>query len=176
MDAVGGGQTDQGEDDTSVDANSTAQPSASTPDVALPDGVLLATAPSDATSLAEAKANASIGDEVIFKARIGGRGEPFTEQAAILLVVDRSMPTCLDLHGPKGCSTPWDYCCEPRESLLQNLATVQLVDEAGRPLRMSLNGTRGMAPMKHIIVVGTVSQSDGPAFVINASGIHVEQS
>ncbi|MDY7110323.1 MAG: hypothetical protein SYC29_16965 [Planctomycetota bacterium] len=170
----GGGETDDGGDASTAGTNAAAHSSTPASEATLPDGLFLASAPTDATSLSEAKSAAAVGDEVSFKARIGGRVEPFTEQVATFLVADRSMPTCLDRHGD-GCPTPWDYCCEPRESLLANLATVQLVDETGRPLRMSLNGTRGLAPMKDIIVVGTVSQADGPAFVIDARGIYLEQ-
>jgi hypothetical protein len=172
----GGNGADDDGGASAADVSGTAPSSDLTSDLTLPEVLFLTAAPSGAVSLSEAKSTASVGDEVILKAKIGGRVEPFAEQAATFLVADRSMPTCLDRHGDEGCPTPWDYCCEPRESLLASLATVQLVDGAGRPLRMSLNGRNGLAPMKDIIVVGTVSQSDGPAFVINADGIYLEQS
>jgi hypothetical protein len=146
-------------------------PAAAIADV--PDGFILAAAPGDATSLSEAKTSASVGDRVVFEARIGGRGEPFTEGAAVFLVADRAIPTCEELHGD-GCPTPWDYCCEPKDNLLRNMATVQIVDDAGRPLRGAIKGLSGLDPMASIVVVGTVRQSEEVVFIVDASGIYVE--
>lgn len=152
-----------------VDSNSPASSTAAN----LPEGLFLAAAPSEAMSLLQAKTSASVGEQVAFEARIGGRVEPFAEGSAVFLVADRSIPTCTELHG-HGCPTPWDYCCEPKDNLLKNMATVQIVDEAGRPLRGTVKGVGSLDPMAEIVVVGTVSQSEGPAFVVNASQIYVK--
>jgi len=154
---------------------SAAQTSAAPGDTTLPDTLFLTEAPTEVASLLEARQSAAVGDEVAFAARIGGRVDPFTKQAAVFLVADRAVPTCVDKHGPDGCPTPWDYCCEPKDNLLANLATVQIVDADGRPLRTSARGVRGLDPMADIIVVGTVRTADPGAFVINATAIYIEQ-
>jgi hypothetical protein len=150
----------------------TSPSSSTTANAQVPDGFFLEVAPAGAVPLRDAKNSASVGDRVVLEARIGGRAEPFTESAAVFLIADPSLPNCAELHGD-GCPTPWDYCCEPKDSLMKNLATVQIVDDAGRPLRGSVRGVHGLDPLARIIVVGTVRASDGPTFVIDASEIHV---
>jgi len=150
-----------------------ASTSPATTGASVPDGLFLTAIPENATSLSQAKAEASVGDQVIFEARIGGRTAPFTEGAAVFLVADRVLLTCAERHG-EGCPTPWDYCCEQKEDLLANMGTIQIVNKDGRPIASSVEGVSGLTAMAKIIVVGTVSQSDGPTFVVNASGIYID--
>lgn len=157
---------------TSKSGQSTTAPSVATP---LPDDFFLASAPAEASSLLEAKTWASVGDVVTFEARIGGRVEPFTEGAAVFLVADVAIPTCTELHGD-GCPSPWDYCCEPKENLMKNMATVQVVDDNGAPLKLNLKGTGGLEPMARIVVVGKVRQVEDAVFVVDSSQIYVEKS
>ena len=99
---------------------------------------------------------------------------PFVNGAAVFLLADASMKSCDELHGD-GCRTPWDYCCEPRESLAAKIATIQIIDADGRPLRMSLTGRHGLAPLAEITVLGEIAQrSDSGTLVINARKIHVK--
>jgi hypothetical protein len=139
------------------------------------DDLFLAVAPDDVRPLFDVKSDAAVGDEVVFEGRIGGRVEPFTASVATFLVADPSIMTCTERHGD-GCPTPWDYCCEPKDNLMKNLATVQIVDADGRPLRQSVKGMHGLEPEARIVVVGTVSQSDGPTFVVDAKSIYVDRS
>ncbi len=142
--------------------------------LSVPPTLFLAAAPAEARPLIEVKEGAAVGDDVVFEARIGGKVEPFTESAATFLVADPAILTCTERHGD-GCPTPWDYCCEPKDNLLRNLATVQIVDADGRPLRGSIKGVSGLDPMARVIVVGTVEQADGPVFVVNAEGLYVKE-
>jgi hypothetical protein len=149
-------------------------PSTESARASIPAGLFLDAAPENAQSLGALKQSATIGEEVVFTARIGGRVEPFTEGAAVFLVADTDIPTCDELHGD-GCPTPWDYCCEPKDNLLANLATVQILDADGRPLKTTAKGVNGLNPQATVTIIGTVSQSDGAVFVVDASGIHVSQ-
>jgi hypothetical protein len=131
-------------------------------------------APEKVSSLSEAKTTSAVGDEVTFEARIGGRVEPFLAERAVFFVADSSLKTCSELHGD-GCKTPWDYCCEPKDNLLRHMATVQVVDAAGQPLKMSLLDKHGLTPEARVMITGTVAEVDeAGTFVINASSIHVQ--
>ncbi len=85
--------------------------------------------------------------------------------------------TCFphEVRGEDHCATPWDYCCEPHESLVASSATIQVVETDGRPLKADLKGLRGLDPLAEVYVVGTVAQRDeGGTFVVNASGVWIK--
>ena len=74
-----------------------------------------------------------------------------------------------------GCQTPWDYCCMSPEQLTANLATVQIIDDQGRPLAVDLTSHSKIKPLATLVVRGTVGPRPDPAvLVINATGIFVE--
>jgi hypothetical protein len=141
--------------------------------VALAPGLFLEQAPANGQDLETVKRGAAVGDDVVIRGRIGGRVEPFVEGRAIFMLADMRMPTCTQRHGD-GCPTPWDYCCEPKDTLLANTATIQVADASGRPLRRGLKGVEGLVPTAEIVVNGKVSQRDnGHVMVVDASGIYV---
>lgn len=132
--------------------------------------------PADAKSLIHAKTTASKGDEVVLTARVGGRPEPFIEGRAMMFVVDPVLKSCDQLHGD-ACKIPWDYCCEPKDNLRRNMATVQLTDADGKVLPVSMETFPGLDPLDTIEVVGVVDQVDMAGnFVVTATGIHVRDS
>ncbi len=142
-------------------------------EVSVPPSLFVATEPADARPLAAAKAGAKVGDHVVFEARIGGRREAFVAGRAIFFVADPSLRSCDEIPGDT-CKYPWDYCCETPESRTKNMATVQVVDAGGQPLRTSLEDRHGLAPLRTVVVVGTVGQADGGNLVVNAEAIHVK--
>ncbi len=52
------------------------------------------------------------------------------------------------------CKTPWDYCCEPREELTTNMATVRVLGPEGHPLKTSLQDVQGLKLLARVTVVG----------------------
>jgi len=141
----------------------------------LPDTLFLDREPDGARPLRAVKESARPGDEVTFRARIGGREKPFADDRAVMVVIDPSLPSCADVEGDS-CPVPWDYCCETPESLVANTATVQLVDADGEPLAASLEGRDGLDKLAWITVVGTVQNKDDTGlFVVNASGLFVDR-
>jgi len=145
----------------------------STPPAAkLPEGLLLTAVPEGAVSLSEARANAAVGETVAFTGYIGGRVEPFTEGRALFLMADtENAPACTD-----ECATPWDACCTASDTIAANSATVQLTDAEGKLLHLSLQGRHGLAPGAALTVVGEVRQANEAVFVVDATGIAVQQS
>ncbi|MCP3903925.1 MAG: hypothetical protein GY715_09855 [Planctomycetes bacterium] len=156
------------------DSSAPAPPAASASG-AIPASLFAATAPSDIQPLLKTKEKAQAGDRVVFEARVGGRVKPFIENRAVFFVTDSSVPSCDELHGD-ACKTPWDYCCEPREDLLRAMATVQVVDGDGQPLKASIAEGHGLTPLRTVVVTGTVDHVDEVGnFVVNAESIHLKE-
>lgn len=148
------------------------EPAAQT--VSVPASLFISSSAAEAVPLAAAKTDAKVGDRVVFEARVGGRRAAFVENRAIFFVADSSLESCDQIPGDS-CKYPWDYCCETQESRTKNMATVQVVDAGGQPLKTSLEDTHGLAPLKTIVVVGTVGETEGGNFVVNAETIHVKE-
>ena len=147
-----------------------------TAQVAVPPNLFATSAPPGAVPLVDAKATAKTGDTVVFEARVGGRIESFVPNRAVFFVADPSILSCDQIHGDS-CKTPWDYCCEPPDNLRKHMATVQVVDDSGQPLKLSLHEKHGLEPLKTVYVTGVVEQVDAAGtFVVNAETIHVKES
>ena len=150
-----------------------AQPTAES-NAALPANLFLDKAPDGAVDLAAAKKSAKPGDEVIVRGRVAGQKDPLAPNRAILTLLDASVKTCEQVPGD-GCPTPWDACCEPRESLQASTATIQVVDADGKPLKATLRDAGGIDPLKELVVVGKVADTgDKNILVINATALHVK--
>lgn len=141
--------------------------------IALPAGLFLSSPPTDAREVKAAKGGAAQGKPVVLRGRVGGSEQPFSPGTAIFTLVDFALPACSDNPDDK-CATPWDYCCERPEDIVAHAATVQVVDAAGKPLKVGLNGLGGLVPLSEVLVVGTVAQrDDGGVFIVNATGLFV---
>ena len=139
----------------------------------LPEGLMLTAAPGDAKNLIDVKTSAKEGDIVTIKAVVGGTMNPFVENRAIVQVIDPSQKSCRDLPDD-ACETPWDYCCVPQEDLTKNMATIQVLDAAGQPVKIGLDQAKALKPLDEIVVTGKVGPRPDPkVLVIHATGIHV---
>jgi hypothetical protein len=138
----------------------------------LPASLWLTSAPADAKPVVEVKTSAALGQDVVLSGRIGGGKDPFVVGRAMFMLADPTLPSCIERHGP-GCPTPWDYCCEPKETVLASTATVQVVDSDGKPLKVGLENEHGLKPLAAVVIAGKVS-SVGDSVVINATGIYVK--
>jgi hypothetical protein len=142
----------------------------------LPATLFVTDEPAEAVAISAAKRSAEVGDTVVVRGRIGGSRAPFVEGRAVFTLADTSMMACSDRSGD-GCPTPWDYCCEPREDLVANTLTVQIVDDAGQPLRRSLQNVAGLKPLAEVVVQGRVLQKEGATvMVVGADALYVKGS
>lgn len=140
----------------------------------IPGPLFLSERPAAAEALSAVKARAKPGDEVVFEARVGGRAEPFVAKRALFVVADPALPACSENEGD-GCKTPWDYCCEDPQDLLQRSATVRFLDAQGKPIAASAEGAGGLAGLKTIVVRGKVSEANAEGlFVVDAQGVWVK--
>ena len=159
---------------TATQSSETGSSTSSDPSI-VPASVFVSASSNDAQQLADVKESAKLGDRVTFEARVGGRVEPFVDGRAMFFVTDASLKDCAQLHGDS-CKTPWDYCCESKDNLLKHMATVQVVDANGRPMKVSLANTHGLEPLRTVQVTGTVQSIDDVGnMVVNAEAIHVEE-
>jgi hypothetical protein len=132
---------------------------------------MLASSPADPVGVEDVKRSAKEGDTIVMRGRIGGHRDPMSADAAVFIIADLSMPHCGEIEGDT-CPRPWDYCCEPRESLMAKTATIQVVDALGAPYPVDLR-EMGLAPLDEVIVVGTVGARPTPdVLIIRATGIH----
>ncbi|MCB9853274.1 MAG: hypothetical protein H6819_09285 [Phycisphaerales bacterium] len=140
---------------------------------ALPTSMFVETAPANAIGVRKLKERGASSGEVVVRGRIGGRARPFVDGAAVFVLTDAALKSCDQLHGDS-CKTPWDYCCETPESMAANTATIQIVDENGKPIRESAEGRHGLMPLAKIVVRGEIaSRSKDGNLVINARKIAI---
>ncbi len=138
---------------------------------ALPEGLVVEASPGDATPVQTLKDTAKVGDDVVVRGRIGGAVDPFADGFAVFSIVDHTEPMSC---GPDHCKTPWDYCCTPGDQLTRAMASVQIVDDDGRPLEGNVVGVQGLEPNRMVTVKGTVAEVvQGRSLVVNADAIHV---
>lgn len=119
-----------------------------------------------------AKGGIKVGDEVVLRGRIGGGKEPFVAGRAMVTLMGARLKPCNE-NPDDACKTPWDVCCDPKELIRANTATVQIVDAKGQPLRTDLKGRRGVKELSDVIVRGKVTAVDGAMLVVDATAMSV---
>ncbi len=131
---------------------------------------VLASAPSGAQNITDAKAAAVEGDEIAIRGIIGGTMEPISAASPVFRIVDTGLfnrCTSDDDH----CSTPWDYCCAAPEDVVASSATVQLINADGSPF--TGDPTANLDPLDEVILVGTVGpRPNSDVLTIKATGVY----
>jgi hypothetical protein len=134
----------------------------------LPSDLFVKALPDNPVDVGEARKTAQQGQQIVLRGRIGGMPNPFADKYAIFVLSDLNLLMC-----EEKCATPWDYCCTPREKILANVATVQVVDGRGKPLNVSIKGVSGLNPLSEVVVRGLVAKQDGKTLIVNAQNIFV---
>ncbi len=130
--------------------------------------------PAEVADLIQVKPTASVGDSVVFLARVGGRIEPFVDGLAIFTVADPSLLSCELMGEEDHCPLPWDYCCEDPNGITAGSATIRLAGTSGEPIAANAEGAGGLEPLKFVVVEGVVNErNDDGLFVIDADRIWV---
>lgn len=146
-------------------------------DPALPKGLFLASPPASGPALSppEAKKSVKVGDTITLAGRVGGSKSPFVAGRSMLTLMGDALPACSD-NPDDHCKMPWDYCCETKADIVKHSATVQVVDERGKVLRIDLKGQNGITELSDLTVVGKVAQVGDKVLVVNATGIYINPS
>lgn len=117
---------------------------------------------------------ASPGDLVTIKGRVMGRNDLFVEGRAAFILGDPELLTACSDIPDDDCKTPWDTCCDSKESRRDGTATIQLRGAGGRVLAKSLKGEQGLKELSVVTVKGTIDEhSSADSLIINAQSIHV---
>lgn len=157
---------------TSQEKTSTEKPEVvAAAEPSLPDGFFLNEAPANVVSLSEARSSAKAGEEIVFTGYIGGREQPFTEGRAMFVMADSvEAPQCTD-----ACPVPHDACCTPNDVIAANSATVQVVDEEGKMMKLDLNGMNDLKAGGEVTIVGKVREATEGVFIVDASGVAINE-
>ena len=130
---------------------------------------IAASEPTDAMPVGDAREAAEDQQTVTLVGTIGGSREPFVDGLAAFTIVDPKVPYCA---AEEGCPTPWDYCCT-QDQVKDNIATVKIVDDAGKPVEDDARTLLGVKELSTVVVQGTAQRDDEGNLTVAASKIFV---
>ncbi|MBI4879601.1 MAG: hypothetical protein HY812_08085 [Planctomycetes bacterium] len=134
---------------------------------ALPDSFFLSAEPAGAKDLLAVRAEARDGEVVAVRAR----ARDFVASAAVLTLVDRSIPACGE-KGADSCATPWDFCCEDQAEVARASATVEFRKD-GELIEAGLQGFHGLDHLRAVVVAGIARRDAAGNLTVLASGIWI---
>lgn len=136
--------------------------------------LLLPEAPEGAITITEARKRPTPGTKVIVSGKVMGNDNPIIQSRALLTLGDPTRLDSCDLIPGDECPTPWDVCCADPDVVRASIATIQVIDENGKPVKAGLRGIGGLQELSKLIVIGEVADgSNANNFLVNATGIHV---
>ena len=136
--------------------------------------ILTENKPEGAIQINALRKSAKTGESVTVTGKILGASSVLIDNRAIMILGDPNFLTSCDLKEDDHCSTPWDVCCDDVDTINANIVTVQVVDEAGRPLKQGFRGIGGIKELSHITLNGTVAEgSNEKNMLVNASSLYV---
>ncbi len=130
---------------------------------------VFATEPKDAVPVGEARESIGDGEDITLVGVIGGSSQPFVEGLAAFTIVDRKVPYCA---ADEGCPTPWDYCCT-QDQVKGNMATVKIVDDAGKPITQDARGLLNVKELSTVVVQGKAFRDDQGNLTVAANKVFV---
>lgn len=140
--------------------------------LAVPAALIVPAIREPAKNISELKKTAKVGEAVVVRGLVGGRAEPFVRERAAFVIADTHLITPCDRNPEDKCPQPWDFCCEPLESIVAATATVQVRDSTGQVLAVDLKGHGGLEAGCEVIVRGHASGA-GEALSIDAEVIQI---
>lgn len=130
------------------------------------------TEPADAVPVGTARESVQGEQEVALVGRIGGSAEPFVDGLAAFTIVDPKVPHC---SADEGCPTPWDYCCT-QDQVKDNIATVKVVDESGKPVAEDARQLLGVKELSTVVIQGKALRDDQGNLTVAATKVFVRPS
>lgn len=130
---------------------------------------VVAVEPAGAVPVGDARKSAKDGETVVLVGHIGGSKAPFVDGLAAFTIVDPKVPWC---HPGEGCPTPWDYCCTQND-VQDNIATVKVVNEAGKPVSGDARTLLGVKELSLVVVEGKAGRDAEGNLSVLASRVFV---
>jgi hypothetical protein len=134
------------------------------------DKLVVLTEPTPASSVVETKEKVKDGEEVV----VHGRVKDFVKGYAVFIIADTSMKACID-NPEDSCTTPWDYCCNPKEKIQKSVATVHLTNDGTTPIKTEIEGFRGLQRLSsYVTVKGKAKRDEAGNLTIIASNLFIK--
>jgi hypothetical protein len=133
---------------------------------------LLDREPAGAKGVRAARTDAKNGEDLVIVGRIGGEKNPWVEGRAAFWVVDPSLKSCRDRQ-EDDCKTPWDYCCDDPSQLHKSMATIRIVDHAGKTVPQDARQLLGLKELQTVVAKGKVKRDEAGNLTVLASGVYV---
>ncbi len=125
--------------------------------------------PEGAIAVGDARQSVENDQAITLVGLIGGSTEPFVDGIAAFTIVDAKVPYCAP---EEGCATPWDYCCT-QDQVADNIATVKVVDENGKPVGKDARELLGVKELSTVVVKGKATRDEQGNLSIAASEVFV---
>lgn len=125
--------------------------------------LLLKAEPANALGVKAAKAKGTA-DQVVVTGRVASTLKGF----AILSLMDTSLPYCGEKNKDDHCKTPWDYCCESKDTQVENRLAVEVRGADGKPLATPSLGEVRL--LDELTVAGRLVKDDQGKLVLLATG------
>lgn len=135
---------------------------AATPAVA---ALTLAQAPANAIGVKAAKDKGPAADVTVT-----GRLYDITSGFAVMKLMDLAIPYCGETNKEDTCKTPWDYCCEGKDTQSANALLVEARGADGKPLASPSLGDLRL--LDKVTVTGKLEKDEHGNFVLLAKGWH----
>lgn len=136
---------------------------------------LLAAEPAGAQGILALRQESPTAAEVVVVGRVGGSKDPFVPDRAAFTIVDSSLKPCNE-GSSMDCPWPWDYCCEPKETLTRGTLLIKFTDEDGKtlPNRANFLGQLHVEPLNTVYVRGQPQlDPDGHLMAVIAQQVFV---
>lgn len=124
-----------------------------------------------ALGVVEAKSAVKDGDKVT----VEGKVKDIVAGQAVFTLADTKMKDCKE--NGENCPTPWDYCCETKETIAKNTATVKVVGEAGgkKALKGEIKGLKGIDHLVKVTAEGTAQKDKAGNLIVLAEKLYVSK-
>ena len=124
--------------------------------------LVLGAEPQGAIGIAAAKGKGPT-DTITVTGRVAGTVKGF----AVFTLMDLAIPYCGETNKEDKCPTPWDYCCETKETRSANALLVEARGADGKPLATP---SLGLLPVDRVAVTGKLTKDEHGNFVLLATG------
>lgn len=136
--------------------------------------IVLSSAPDKPLDIAVLRKSGKPGETVTFTGEVIGSDPVFMDGRAIMIMGDPKKLTACNKKPGDECERPWDVCCDDPDVITASIVTVQVVDDAGKPVKAGLRGVGGVKELSTVTVTGEVAKGSNESnMLINATGIFV---